>query len=69
MRNDLKQSKWEKKGGRWEAAWDTYSQFSGVGLTLTRAGLNVEGFYDSFVGLRGFFITWEEFDALRKAMP
>ena len=41
---------------------------SGVELILTRAGVEVFGFYDSMVGIEGFRMTWAEFDAEREAL-
>ena len=42
------------------------SRFSGVDATVTRKGLEIGGFYDSFVGLPGRFIPWSELDAARR---
>jgi len=36
-----------------------------VSLTLTRAGIEVSGYYDSIVGISGFSISWSELDELR----
>ena len=38
----------------------------GVDLRAYPDGLRIGGWYDSFVGIEGGFITWEELDALRK---
>jgi len=39
--------------------------FSGIDATVTRKGLEIGGFYDSFVGIEGRLITWEELDEAR----
>lgn len=39
---------------------------SGVELVLTKHGIECYGFYDSFVGIQGFRMTWDEFDAARR---
>lgn len=41
---------------------------SGVELVLTKGGIECYGFYDSFVGIQGFRMTWAEFDAERAAL-
>lgn len=41
---------------------------SGVELVLTRDGVECYGFYDTFVGIQGFRISWAEFDAERAAL-
>ncbi len=41
---------------------------SGVELVLTRDGIECFGFYDTFVGIQGFRMSWAEFDAEREAL-
>ena len=41
-------------------------EFSGIDFTVTRRGIEVDGFYDSFVGIEGGFIPWEEVDRMRQ---
>lgn len=38
---------------------------AGVEVTLTRKGVEVSGWYDTWGHIEGFSLTWEEFDALR----
>ena len=42
-----------------------HHKFSGLDCRVTRKGLEIGGWYDSFVGIEGRFISWEEFDAAR----
>lgn len=42
------------------------NRFSGVECQVTRRGLWVGGFYDSFVGIEGRLIPWDEFDEARR---
>lgn len=39
---------------------------SGIMLELTRTGVEVWGYYDTIVGIKGGFIPWEEFDHFRR---
>lgn len=45
----------------------------GISLTVTRKGIEVDGWYDSIVGLPGPTVTWEELLAAKaeveKPMP
>lgn len=43
----------------------TGTKFSGIEVRLTRKGVEIGGFYDSFVGMETTELTWEQFDALR----
>ena len=46
--------------------WDKeYPRSSGVQLSITRDGIDFAGWYDSFVGIEGFRLSWEDFDELR----
>lgn len=38
---------------------------SGIDLVVTRKGIEVRGFYDSFVGLSGGDLSWEVIDSVR----
>lgn len=42
------------------------SNSSGVDARAYPDGLFIAGWYDSFVGIQGGFLTWDEIDALRK---
>ena len=42
--------------------------FSGVEVLLTKDGIGVGGWYDSFVGIEPFTISWEQFDEERRAI-
>lgn len=41
-------------------------EYSGVDLTSSSNGIWIAGWYDSFVGIEGGFISWEELDTIRK---
>ncbi len=47
---------------------DGWYHNSGVELVLSKNGIECYGFYDSFVGIQGFRMTWAEFDAERAAL-
>lgn len=38
----------------------------GVGLRAYPDGVYLSGWYDSFVGIEGGFVTWEQLDELRR---
>lgn len=42
-----------------------FGERSGVDVRAYKNGLYVGGWYDSFVGIEGGFITWEQLDELR----
>jgi len=48
--------------------WANEHGASNISVTFTRAGLEVSGYYDHFVGLEGMKVPWEEIDAIRQAM-
>jgi hypothetical protein len=54
-----------KKNPRETELYPAEGRHSAVRLSLTRHGVVVDGYYDSFVGIEGFFVSWEEFDKLR----
>jgi hypothetical protein len=39
---------------------------AGITLTVTRRGIEVHGHYDSFIGLEGGSVSWEELMAMKK---
>lgn len=39
---------------------------SGIDCRVTRKGLEIDGWYDSFVGIEGRLIPWDELDDARK---
>ena len=41
---------------------------SGTELTLTRQGIEVFGWFDQYVGIESWFMSWEEFDREREAL-
>lgn len=41
---------------------------SGIEITLTRLGIEIGGWYDSFVGLEPGFIDWKTFDRYRETL-
>jgi hypothetical protein len=41
---------------------------SAVRMTLTRAGVEIDGWYDTFVGMDTVFVPWDEFDKLRERL-
>lgn len=43
--------------------WGVFN--SGVEVSITRSGVLVTGYYDSFVGIQSFLIPWEMFDRER----
>lgn len=47
---------------------DMYSEGRGSGVDIRSYpdGLYISGWYDTYVGIEGMFVTWEELDALRK---
>ena len=48
-------------------SWDKdYPRNSGVEVTVMRDGIGFAGWYDSFIGIEGFRLTWEQFDEIRK---
>lgn len=57
-----------KNAGRWAIVVTTNAsewKSSDIELTFTRRGLEIAGYYDSFVGLEGGFLTWAEVDEIR----
>ncbi len=44
----------------------THSRFSGIDCQVTRKGLRIGGFFDSFVGIEGRLIPWDELDEARR---
>lgn len=44
------------------------SRRSGVQLRLSRAGVEVSGWYDTYVGIDSLFISWQDFDRLREEL-
>ena len=40
--------------------------FSGIDILVTRKGIEFGGYYDSFVGIEGGFIPWQDFDEARR---
>ena len=58
-----------KVSGRWEHELGTEAtRNSGIKVTLTRQGIDIFGWYDTFVGIEGKTIPWAEFDAARYAV-
>lgn len=43
-----------------------HHQFSGIDATVTRKGLEIGGWYDGFVGIKGRLIPWAEMDEARR---
>lgn len=56
----------EKVGGRWQEEFNTGNRFEGISVAVTRKGLEVFGFYDSFVGIEPMTISWEDLEESRK---
>lgn len=55
-----------KESGRWQEQFCS-SGGTGVGITLTRKGVEVDGWYDGgYGGIEPLFMPWDEFDAMRK---
>ena len=50
---------------RREVELGVHRRFSGIDCTVTRKGLELGGWYDSFVGIEGRLISWGELDAAR----
>lgn len=46
-----------------DSRWWGHSELA---LTITRKGIEVTGFYDSFVGLQGIYLTWEQVEETRR---
>lgn len=38
---------------------------SGINITFTRKGIELAGYFDSFVGIEGGFISWTDIDLIR----
>lgn len=58
----------EKVSGRWQETVrdDGGSRFSGMELVATRKGVEVHGWYDSFVGIGGHItLSWDELEAMK----
>ena len=57
----------KKVGGRWEEHVRSGDVRSGAQLTVTRRGVEVFAWYDSFVGnAETIVLTWDELDAMRE---
>ena len=58
----------ENRGGRYQVCVTGtrlgYAR-DDIKLTFTRKGLEFEGYYDTFVGLPGGFLTWDEIASIR----
>jgi len=65
----------KKVRGRWQHEFGPFSEgfrgnapSSGVRVTLTRRGVEISGWHDSYVGIEGGFVSWAEFDKARRAV-
>jgi len=53
-------------GERREIELGVRTRFSGIDCTVTRKGIEIGGFFDSFVGIEGRLIPWAEIDEARR---
>ncbi len=58
--------RWQHEFGPFSEGFGGYAPNSGVRVTLTRRGVEVDGWYDSFAGIEGGFVSWAEFDKARR---
>lgn len=42
------------------------SRSSGLKFTITRKGIEVFGWYDTYVGIEGFLFSWDQIDQARE---